>query len=197
MPSDWTVLQLRASAHWIWCVKFLQMWALLTFPYTHRYPWASVLQMAGILLKSWNISLLKMYRPCRKRTIHSSARAGRTNSSRSNFFGVRPTNATPVRPVLPNISSLACQAPPKARALCQKWQGSTLALKLVVWTPKATACCSDRWSWPECSTFQHWQPFRKHFTGSSFVTGCVTQIYVLRELTGCSAGTAHPQVWEP
>lgn len=196
MASDWTVLQLRASAHWIWCVKFLQMWALLTFPYTQI--------SLGICSADGRHSPEKLehksvenVQAMPEKNRPQFCQSWQNQQQQVQLFGVRPTNATPVRPVLPNISSLACQAPPKARALCQKWQGSTLALKLVVWTPKATACCSDRWSWPECSTFQHWQPFRKHFTGSSFVTGCVTQIYVLRELTGCSAGTAHPQVWEP
>lgn len=31
----------------------------------------------------------------------------------------------------------SCQNPPEATALCQKWQGSRLSLKLVLWTPKA------------------------------------------------------------
>lgn len=93
--------------------------------------------MADIVLKSWNIRMLKMYSPCWNSTIHSSARAGRTNSSRSNFSLVSNLlHTASICPVLPNISSLACQTPPKATALCQKWQGSRLALRLLLWTPK-------------------------------------------------------------
>lgn len=89
----------------------------------------------------------------------------------------------------------SCQNPPEATALCQKWQGSRLSLKLVLWTPKAQLAA--RTSGAGRSECRACFSAPTNILQAALSWEAVLARFVFLELTGCSAGTAHPQVWEP
>lgn len=190
MPSNWRVLQLRGSAYWLWCGKFFLIWALLTFLYSHKYPWASVLQMTDILLKSWNMHVLKTYSPCWKILSTALPELAEPTAAGPTFLVSNLLHATSMCPILPSVSSLACQTPPKAAAPCQKWQGSGLALNCL---SQSHGLLLARWS---SACFSTDSPSKTTLQAAPSWMAMLARFMFL-ENSDCSAGTAHPRVWEP